>query len=447
MNPRPGGLMQGVRFFAGVTFAVILAGGTALAQTAPGSTDLRARQEVLYAALLEQPDNLDLMFQHALISIQLGDFEAAINTLERMVIFNPELYRAKVELGAAYFQLGAYENARYYFDDVITNGNPPPEVRRRVNTFIEAIDKRTQTSGFAGMVTFGVAYSTNANLGPRDSNVQLLGRPAILEDQFVESDDIGFRATARGRHFYDPGRPNGDLWLTDAGIYSLHYLDETDGDIDGFSIATGPRLSLDDQLFGPKIRPFLSGELVSSGNDLLYYGGGAGAEYTDTVNSKVNVFAVAEGKWREYDTRNDFDGFNGRVASGFGWTPIDPATFTTVAYFETDQARKDYFTNYEFGIRQDITYRYDSGLSFTDQLWSVNVYGAVTRRLYKDEDELVNPDKKRKDTDLRVGISHIFHIMDGWFIQADADYLYRDSNLPNFDLENFGAGLSVGLEF
>lgn len=195
------------------------------------------------------------------------------------------------------------------------------------------------------------------------------------------------------------------------------------------------------------MRPFLSGELVSSGNDLLYYGGGAGAEYTDTMNSKVNVFAVAEGKWREYDTRNDFDGFNGRVASGFGWTPVDPATITTVAYFETDQARKDYFTNYEFGLRTDATYRYDSGLSFTDRLWSVNVYGAITRRLYDEADDIVDPDRKRKDTDFRVGASHIFHIMNGWFIQADADYLYRDSNLSNFDLENFGAGLSVGLEF
>ena len=38
-------------------------------------------------------------------------------------------------------------------------------------------------------------------------------------------------------------------------------------------------------------------------------------------------------------------------------------------------------------------------------------------------------------------------VENGLFVQAEADYLYRDSDIPNFDIENFGAALSVGLTF
>lgn len=49
-----------------------------------------------------RPDDLELMFEYALISVQLEDLEAAITTLERMLIYNRDLPRVHMELGAAY---------------------------------------------------------------------------------------------------------------------------------------------------------------------------------------------------------------------------------------------------------------------------------------------------------------------------------------------------------
>lgn len=436
------------RMAVGLTFALCVAVGDARAEdTAVAADDLRARQSALYEAMLEAPDDLDIMFQHALASVRISDYEAAITTLERMLIFNPDLGRAKVELGAAYFRLGAYENARYYFEDVLASDDPPPEVARRIDAFLTEIDKRTQTSGFAGVATFGGTYSSNANLGPPDGSVLLFGRPAILGSQFVETDDFGVRATAQGRHFYDLGRPNNDVWLTDLSLFSVHYLEETDGDIDSFAFQTGPRLSLTAERFGPKIRPYLSGEALRSGNELLYYGAGLGAEYSDTLSDDVNIFAAAEGKWREYDEQNDFDGPNFHAAFGASYAP-DPATaFSALAFAETDRAAKDYNANYEAGIRLGAVHRYDSGYDFTDRLWSIAAFAGATWRWFDEPDPVVDPNRTREDLDLRAGISHVFHLTEGWFVQADADYLYRNSNISNFDLENFGVGLSVGLSF
>lgn len=414
---------------------------------ASAESDLRARQATLFQQMLTAPDDLDLMFQHALISVELRDYESAITTLERMLIFNPDLARAKIELGAAYFRLGAYENARFYFEDVLQNHNPPPEVARRIDAFMTQIDKRTQTSGFSGAATFGVTYSTNANLGAADSDVLLFGRPALLDDQFVESDDIGFRATLQGRHFYDLGRPNDDVWLTDLSAYSVHYASETDGDIDSVGLQTGPRLSLDDLRFGAKLRPFLSGEYLRSGNDPLYYGLGGGVEYSNTLNEEVNLFAAVETKYRDYDDRGDYDGFEHRAAIGAAYAPDAATAFSALAFGKTDQTSADYTTNYEVGIRLGAIHRYDSGLAFTDRLWSISGFATAAWRWYDEPDIVVDPNRKRNDLDLRAGVTHVFHLNSGWFVQADADYLNRNSNLSNFDLENFGVGLSVGLSF
>lgn len=430
-----------------VCVAMLTAGAASAAAAQDREADLRARQEQIYAAMLAAPDDLDLMFEHALTSIELRDFEAAINTLERMLIYNPNLSRAKVELGAAYFRLGAYENARYYFDDVLANDGPPPEVARRIHVFLDEIDKRTQISGFSGVASFGVVYSSNANLGPSNSNIVVLGVQGTLNDEFVEADDIGFRASLQGQHYYDLGRPNDDVWLTDVSLFSLHYVSETSGDLDNIAIYTGPRLGLDDKRFGPKIRPFLSLEALRSDNDLLYYGVGLGAEYTDTLTETVNVFGAVESKWREYDERNDFDGSSHRIGAGASYSPDADTSFSALTYFETDQAAKNYNTNYETGLRLAAVHRYDSGLDFTDRLWSISGFAGATYRWYDDADPIVDPNRKRHDVDLQAGIANTFHLTGGWFVQAEADYLYRNSNLKNFDLKNFGAALSVGLTF
>ncbi len=431
----------------GLALALLVAGGASAQQAAVSDDDLRIRQEKLFEAMLAAPDNLDVMFEHALTSIALKDYEAAISTLERLLIFNPSLARAKVELGAAYFRLGAYENARYYFDDVLTNDNPPDDVRLRITAFMDEIGRRTQKTGAAGVATFGLTYSSNANLGPNDANVLLFGAPAVLDPDFVASDDIGARATLNGRHFIDLDQPNGDVWLTDVSIFALHYLDENRGDIDSVTMRTGPRLSLSDETFGPKVRPFIEGDIVVSGGQTLYTTIGIGAEYSDTINDEWNVFASAQSSWREYIDRNDFDGSTHRVNLGATYSPDTSMGITGLVYVETDFAAADQNSNYEFGTRLSGTYRYDSGFAFSDRLWSLSGFVGGSYRRFQDPDPVTSATFSREDFDLRTGVSHIFSLTGGWFVQADADFLLRDSNVSNFDIDNIGVALSVGRSF
>jgi cytochrome c-type biogenesis protein CcmH/NrfG len=64
--------------------------------TAP---DIEARRQALLQQMLQDPSNLDVAFEYASLSSQVGDYEAAISTLERMLIFAPNTPRLQLELG------------------------------------------------------------------------------------------------------------------------------------------------------------------------------------------------------------------------------------------------------------------------------------------------------------------------------------------------------------
>ena len=86
---------------------------------------IQARREVLFNAMLQRPDNLDAAFEYAALSAQVGDLEAAISTLERMLIFAPGLPRLQLELGVLYYRMAAFETARGYFEAAIAAPDVP----------------------------------------------------------------------------------------------------------------------------------------------------------------------------------------------------------------------------------------------------------------------------------------------------------------------------------
>src|SRR5438093_4903602 len=120
--------------------------------------------------MLRDPGNLDVTFAYADTAAKLGDNEAAVSALERMLLFNPNLPRVQLELGALYFRMGSYEIARSYFDKA-ASANPPPEVRERITTYLGEMARLSAPQRFSGFVFFGVQYQTDANVAPASSTV------------------------------------------------------------------------------------------------------------------------------------------------------------------------------------------------------------------------------------------------------------------------------------
>ena len=110
---------------------------TSLAQTASAEERpaLEAQKEALFQQMFRDPANLDVTFAYADVSARLGDYEAAVSALERMLLFNPNLPRVQLELGALYFKMGSYELARDYFQKA-AGGEPAARGARRGSSSI-----------------------------------------------------------------------------------------------------------------------------------------------------------------------------------------------------------------------------------------------------------------------------------------------------------------------
>ena len=103
--------------------------------------DKRIAADLLFKRLLLKPDDLGAGFEYAQLETELGDYEAAIGALERILYYNPNLPRVNLQLGTLYFHLRSYEMARNCFDAVLNAPDVPLDIRTEVQTYVAAVDK------------------------------------------------------------------------------------------------------------------------------------------------------------------------------------------------------------------------------------------------------------------------------------------------------------------
>jgi hypothetical protein len=442
-----------IRLIQITVFAVIIGAmiaGTASAQVLDESEakqSLRARQSALFERMLAAPQDLDLMFAYAGVSARLEDYEAAIATLERMLIFNEDLPRVRLELGALYFRIGAYSVSKRYFESVAGQPGLPDAVGQQVTSYLDRIEQRQRRHRFSGRVEIAAIADSNANLGPGDADILLFGLDAQLDDDDVEDGDVGGRARLELVHTYDLGRTNNDVWRSEASYLGRRYVEEDEGNLDSFFIRTGPELSLDAFTFGPKVRPFVDVEYVRADDDSLYRGVGAGVQGRMTPLDSWSFFGQLRGGYRDYVTRDDEDGavFLGRI--GAAWLPGRDTVITATLTGQRDEADADFKRNTEAAGRLSASFAYDPGLSFADDKWVVSAYAGVGYRLFDDPNPVVSATEEREDVEFRLGASHTFALRDGFYASVGATALWRESSLPNYDLENFGVSAAVGYRF
>lgn len=425
----------------GAVFVCVAVIGHAQQPTAPETQLAEA-----FAAMQAAPGDLDLMFAFAAVALEAGDVEAAIATLERMLIFNPDLPRVKLELGAAYYRLGAYDVARVYFEEALA-ADPPDSVRATVAPFLAEIDRRTAGNRFSGFISFGAVYSTNANLGPQDREVRVASFPTgvgLLDPSVTASGSYGARFSAGFTHSLDLQRPTEDAWITSGTYSGLRYSSESLGEFDAFDLVTGPRLSIDGRQFGATLRPFVFAGFVRSAGSPLYVHGGAGGELLYPIAPDVVALGSLVGSYRDYNDEDSFDGVYAQLSGGLGWAITRDTTLRGGLFFETDRTREDFTSNRGMGLRVSA----DHSIRSTDFAFLagppvISAVGQVSVRWFDDPDPQIDPNTTRRDTDLRLGARLVAPVTRSVSVAFDAAYFERFSNIVNYDLDNFEVGASV----
>ena len=236
----------------------------------------RADQQRLFAATQQAPTDYDLTLQYVRVSTELADYEAAIGALERLLFYNPDLTRAKVELGMLYFRLGSYENAARYFKDAAGAPDLDPVLRSRIEAYLPQAEKQLSPSRWTGYLQSGLRFQSNVSALPDTGLLQVLGSSVPMANSPQKSDWNGFALVTIG-HDYDLQNQRGDTIETRFAGYGTKQFTLSQFDLGYMEASIGPRLGVTpDGWTSVTVKPYLVGNLSWIGGSQYLNSGGGG---------------------------------------------------------------------------------------------------------------------------------------------------------------------------
>ncbi len=424
---------------------------TATATTAP--VNIEARRKVLLTRMMADPSDLDIAFEYAALSSQAGDLEGAISTLERMLIFAPGLPRLQLELGVLYYRLGANEPALSYFNGALAAPDVPPDVRDKVEQYISAIEKRSETSGMGGAIMFGARYQTNANSAPSNSRIMLNNLPFTLSADSLGAPDANAFISGSFRAVHDL-QSQGDQLVATLQVYGALYKEIGRLNTGVVEVTAGPsfdlrRFNIEDARLD--IYAIASGVLL--GNDPYLASGGVGVRVSKGLGADTNLrvdLRAVRNNYINSASRPIATNSNGYTVNGS--VGVDHQLTENLKVFgllsgERRMAERGYLTAWQGGITLGSVLTFASPISTEAGDWSLTVSGSFIKRVYDAPDPVINATTAQVDDEVFVQAALSVPLKDGWSIETSTSYRNVMSNYDLARSENVSVSLAAMKKF
>jgi tetratricopeptide (TPR) repeat protein len=445
---------------AGVVWGLVTA---AQAQAVLGAAraELSARKEALFDQMLRDPSNLDVAFAYADVAARLGDNEAAVSTLERMLLFNPNLPRVDLELGTLYFRMGSFEISRGYFEKALA-GNPPPEVRGRVEQYLSQIVVQQSPQQVHGYAMVGMQYQSDANVAPGSSVIQSpFGFAVTLGRQFVKRDDGNIFATASALYSYDLGTQTRDAVEVSGVGFVNHYFSVSRFDLDLGEATAGVRFNFPDPVPGlgiksSSLKPYAIVNDVALGGNQYFNTYGVGLEQTLLLWDDLALrgsFEFRQKNFSDAPDRPTSRGLNGndKYISILASKPL-PVPFEGLGGasselrlefdFLDQDTRLAYYSNKGYGGSLGYHLRYDDPTGVVGLPWDTTLFVSRSWNNYAAPDPCCNTSNnplapgisERFDRRWRFGLTQIFQVADnlGVVVQLQRDIVSSNLSLYGY---------------
>jgi hypothetical protein len=369
-----------------ITLATLFAPPEAAAQAAAGedAADLQAQKDALFQRMLRDPANLDVTFAYADVSARLGDYEAAVAALERMLLFNPNLPRVQLELGVLYYRMGSYGVARDYFDKAAA-ANPPADVRARLDQYLGEIEKGESRHHLSGYAFSGVQYQTNANVAGSSVILSPIG-PVLLGNQFTKQASGSIFGSGSTLYSYDLQTQSRDSLDVTAASYLNHYFNSLVNRLDLalLEVTAGPRFNFPNGgLTGNQqasFRPYGIFDEVGLGWNQYFVGGGFGLEYDQIVWNDLALRSIFEFRQKGFTnapTRPLSTDLNGsdKLVTLQASKPITANSVLNLEFDYLDQStRAAFYTNTTYAVSGSYRIRYDDPLGISQYPWESSAF-------------------------------------------------------------------------
>jgi hypothetical protein len=436
-----------VRLAAAIVVAALSLPALAQVLSGPERSQLAARQAQLFQRMLKNPADLSATLAYAEVSARLGDDEAAVTALERLLLFNPNLPQVNLELGALYFRMGSFEMAQIYFDKALA-ANPSPEIKARVEQYLAEITRRLSPTRLTGIVTFGAQYQTDANVAPGSSliNTPLFG-PLLLANQFVKHGDWDVFASESTLFSYDLGTQNRDTFEVGSVGYVNHYMQFTRLDLDLLEVTAGPRFNFPMPTAGvsaASLKPYLILNEIGLGYNQYFYTLGGGMESTARLPDDFAVKASFEFRQKTFSNAADrplttgLDG-NDKIVTLALQKSLTPTSEINLEFDYLDQETKfSFYSNQAYSLAGSYQIRYDDPTKLLRFPWETSAYLRYVRDDYDSPDPCCNSSSNplvialsdRHDNRWQFGVTQKFQVAPriAVLVQFERDII--GSNLP-----------------
>jgi len=409
---------------------------------------LEAQKEQLFQQTLRDPSNLDVAFAYADISAKLGDNEAAVSALERMLLFNPSLPRVQLELGALYFRMGSYEIARTYFDKALA-ANPPEEVKARIARYEAEISRLAAPQRLSGFIFFGPQYQSDANIAPGSPLIHSPVGDVLLNSQFVKKADEDFFASSAILYSYDLGTQTRDTIEAAGTGFANHYSSVTRLDLGLAEATLGPRFNFPEPapwVNSVSLKPYAIANDVRLGGNQYFHTFGVGGESTAIVFDDWRLKSVFEYRNKNFNNAPDRPlsrGLNGsdKLLSLFVTKPIttEPLSELNLEFdFLNQDTRLAYYANRSYAGSLAYRIRYDDPLRLFRYPWETTLFVSRSWANYSGPDPCCNTSGNplvfipaaRFDRHWRFGVTHSFQVGEASAIVIQLQRDVVSSNLP-----------------
>ena len=404
---------------------------------------------ILFQTMLSRPADLDTTLRYAVSTEQMGDIEASIGALERLLFFNPSLSRVRYELGRLYYRLGSYEMARGYFLTAQAAADATEELKERAQEYLDTIEKKLQPDQWSGYAQTGFRYQSNATYGP--SQQSLLGATRPINSQFAPQSDGNWFGAFGVNYVHDFGNQNGDVFEANVLGYDAQQFTVSSVDTGFLDVHLGPRFGiLQDTLNGASIKPFVSVTGVTLG-DAPYLGSFGGGVTMHFNEANVAWDPYVEFRRLDYNATGLYP-----LATGLDGTLLIAALQAAGQISETVRWQAKfafYHSDDAFPWYSYDRYAFDLWLPclvpspWGGRNWTVTPSLGVAPWLYRQADPVIDPFTTEHDFEWRVGVGVDIPIKERFGLGLQVQYRVLDSNIPGNTVKDFSVSMGPTVSF
>jgi len=167
---------------------VILTLVVAVLFVAPIARAQNSEPRITYAQILADPDNIELSVKYAQQLINDGEFQKATISLERILLINPEVDKARLLMALVFFRLGSFSEAETELNFLRTRELSDSD-SLIVEKYLDLIYEKRKLWSASSIFSLGIHYDTNKNSNPSSSQIRAID--LAFDNTGTDEDDVG----------------------------------------------------------------------------------------------------------------------------------------------------------------------------------------------------------------------------------------------------------------